>query len=89
MSWNPASVRAELVGILKKYAEQSPDEPTESTELVAHLGLDSLAVMEVVADVEDRFELTIEDDDLRALFTVGDVARAIEARLKAEGRLAE
>jgi acyl carrier protein len=82
-------VRAELVGILKKYAEQSSEEPTESTELVAHLGLDSLAVMEVVADVEDRFELTIEDDDLRALFTVGDVAKAIEARLRAEGRLAE
>jgi acyl carrier protein len=89
MSWNPSTVRAELVTILKKYAENSPEEPTERTELVADLGLDSLAVMEVVADVEEKFEMTIEDDDLRALFTLGDVAKAIEARLRAEGRLAE
>ncbi len=41
------------------------------------LGLDSLSVMEVVADIEDRFELTIPNDVLGAFGTVADVAQAL------------
>lgn len=41
------------------------------------LGLDSLGVMEIVADIEDRFELTIPNDVLGGLSTVEDVARAL------------
>jgi len=41
------------------------------------LGLDSLGVMEIVADIEDRFELTIPNDILGGLSTVGDVAQAL------------
>ena len=87
MSWTSQTLRLELVGILKKYVQDAAQEIGDDTELVAHLGLDSLAVMEVVADVEDKFGLTIDDDDLRALVTIGDVAKAIEARLKTDGRL--
>jgi len=87
MSWTSQTLRLELVGILKKYVQDAAQEIGDHTELVAHLGLDSLAVMEVVADVEDKFGLTIDDDDLRALVTIGDVAKAIEARLKTDGRL--
>jgi acyl carrier protein len=88
MSWTSKSLRDELRSILQKYAPNREHPIDEKTELVAHLGLDSLAVMEVVADVEDKFGLTIDDDDLRALLTVGDVAGSIEQRLSAEGRLA-
>lgn len=87
MSWTSESLRDELRTILQKYAPNREQPIDEKTELVAHLGLDSLAVMEVVADVEDKFGLTIDDDDLRALLTMGDVAAAIEQRLGAEGRL--
>ncbi|MBK8215897.1 MAG: hypothetical protein IPK71_19380 [Myxococcales bacterium] len=41
------------------------------------LGLDSLAVMELVADAEDRFRVTIPNEILTELVTVDDVARAI------------
>jgi acyl carrier protein len=41
------------------------------------LGLDSLGVMEVVADIEDRFNVTIPTDTLSNLSTVEDVARAL------------
>lgn len=86
MSWKPETVLAEIVEVLKNYAEGAP-ELTAKTELVADLGLDSLAVMEVVAEIEDKFELTIDDDELRAVTTVGDVSSAIEERLRKDGRL--
>jgi acyl carrier protein len=41
------------------------------------LGLDSLGVMEVVADVEDRFSVTIPNDLLSSIATVEDIARAL------------
>ena len=41
------------------------------------LGLDSLGVMEVVADIEDHFEVNIPTDTLTNLATVGDVAHAL------------
>jgi acyl carrier protein len=41
----------------------------------------------VVANIEDKFKLTIPDDTLREINTVGDVAQAIETRLKQDGRL--
>jgi acyl carrier protein len=41
------------------------------------LGLDSLGVMEVVADIEDRFDVHIPTDTLSTISTVGDVATAL------------
>jgi len=49
------------------------------------LGLDSLGVMELVADIEDRFSVTIPNDVLSDISTVEDVAKALE-KLKAEGQ---
>lgn len=41
------------------------------------LGLDSLGVMELVADIEDRFHVTIPNDVLSDISTVDDVAKAL------------
>lgn len=41
------------------------------------LGLDSLGVMEVVADVEDRFSVNIPNDMLSSIATVDDIAKAL------------
>ena len=47
------------------------------------LGLDSLGVMELVADIEDRFSVTIPNDVLSDISTVDDVAKAL-VKLAAE-----
>lgn len=86
MSWTHDTVLATVRDAVAQYAE-SPGDMSEQTELVADLGIDSLGVMEAVADIEDRFELTISDDELREVATLGDVVRAIEDRLRADGRL--
>jgi acyl carrier protein len=48
-----------------------------------------VGVMEVVADLEDKFKLHIPDDALRDVGTVADVAKAIAVRLQKDGRLGE
>jgi acyl carrier protein len=43
------------------------------------LGLDSIGVMELVSDVEARFEVSIPSEMFERIATVEDVARAVTA----------
>ena len=62
--------------ILKTHVEL--DRPIRANDHIQNdLGLDSLGVMEVVADIEDRFNVTIPTETLSNMATVEDVARAL------------
>ncbi len=92
MSWSREQVRAEVLAILKPHAQSTTAEGAvveigESSRLVADLGVDSLGVMEIVAELEDRFKLTIPDEALREVDSIGDVVKAVEVRLEKDGRL--
>lgn len=86
MAWTHEAVLAAVTKVVEGHAE-SGTEITEKTELVADLGIDSLGVMEVVADIEDEFGLTIAETELRQVATLGDVVHAIESRLLKSGEL--
>jgi len=88
MSWTHEMVVDEVRAVIKQHTDAKAD-ITEQTELVGDLGIDSLGVMEVVADIEDKFELTIGDDQLREVATLGDVVKAIEQRLRQTGELSD
>jgi len=45
------------------------------------LGLDSMAVIELLYKIEEAFDLQIPDQDLSAMTTVGSVAAYVEQRL--------
>jgi acyl carrier protein len=79
-------VRSELLEVFRHHASDGAS-VSENSHLVADLGIDSLGVMEVIADLEDKFLLTIPDDALRDIDTIQDVAAAIETKLKSDGRL--
>lgn len=51
---------------------------TEDTELVGDLGLDSVQVMEMLLEVEDRFSISIPVNILADVVTIGDLARQIQ-----------
>jgi acyl carrier protein len=46
------------------------------------LGLDSMAVIELLYRIEEAFELQIPDEDLMGLTNVGEVISYVERRLK-------
>ncbi len=45
------------------------------------LGLNSLDMIEVVIDFEKNFNITIPDDDIEKLLTVGDAEKYLKTRL--------
>jgi acyl carrier protein len=72
-----------VIDVLKNVSRR-PIEPTLTNDLVADLGFDSLQVLEVVAELEDRFDISIPIDDVPAARTVAQVVeqvvRLVEAR---------
>ena len=69
--------------ILKKHVDAERT-IRPSDHIQNDLGLDSLGVMELVADVEDRFSVTIPNEVLSDISTVDDVAKAL-VKLKTDG----
>lgn len=70
-----ARVREELAAIKVPGAEEA-----ELSTQWSELDVDSLDLVELVKALEDRFEITISDDDLKPIESVGD-AIALTMRL--------
>lgn len=54
---------------------------TENTEFIADLHADSVDIATIICDIEDEFNIEIEEEQLEGIETVGDVAERIEQLL--------
>jgi acyl carrier protein len=54
----------------------------ENTDIAGDLGADSLDVVEMIMTLEDEFAITISDEAVADLKTVGDVVRYIEGMIE-------
>lgn len=66
---------------LGEYLKRDPATILTTQHLRDDLGLDSMAVIELLYRVEDAFNLQIPDQDLAGLRHVGDVVTYVEKRL--------
>jgi len=53
---------------------------TLDAELASDLGINSIELADLVMICEEKFDLTIEDEDLHGFITVGDVVNYLESR---------
>ena len=65
-----------MFSVLEKH-NKSGVSLSETTELVADIGLSSLEVMEFVEKIEDRFDISIPLNILPDVNTLGDFARKL------------
>jgi len=77
-----ASLEDTVIDVLKNVSRR-PIEPTVDSDLVADLGFDSLQVLELVAELEDRFDISIPLNDVPSTRTVGQIVAQV-ARLVGE-----
>jgi acyl carrier protein len=74
----PSRIESGVIDVLKNVSRR-PIEPSLSSDLVADLGLDSLQVLEVVAELEDTFDISIPLNDVPAIRTVSQVVAQVAA----------
>jgi len=66
---------------LAEYLKRDPSSITESHHLRDDLGLDSMAVIELLYRIEEVFNIQIPDEDLVGLTTVGHVITYVDKRM--------
>ncbi len=77
--------RAELLGKLRVLAvetlELDADQITEDASFADDLDADSLDLVELVMELEGEFDITIPEEDLEGVKTVGQALDLVETRL--------
>lgn len=68
-----------FVELLVEELQINRDDITMEAELSGDLGINSIELADLVMICEERFGITIEDDDIRRFTTVGDVVSYLEA----------
>jgi len=74
----PTQIEAGVIEVLKTLSRR-PIEPTLESDLIVDLGFDSVRVLEVIAELEDRFDVSIPLNDLPSTRTVAQVVARVAA----------
>lgn len=74
---NQEEIRAGLAEIVEEVAGINPAEVTIEKSFVDDLDIDSLAMVEIAVQAEDKFGVKIPDEELANLKTVGDAVKYI------------
>jgi 3-hydroxyacyl-[acyl-carrier-protein] dehydratase len=83
---NAEHVPAVVIGVIERFVE--PDLRTklkdadDDLRLIEDLGIDSLTMMEIVILVEEVLQMSINNDELRNLRTVGDIKTFIDCKIR-------
>ena len=67
-----------LKEIIVMYADISPEEITAESGIRQDLALNSLVLMNLIVEIEDRFNVEIPEDAAMEFETVGDVVAFLE-----------
>jgi acyl carrier protein len=70
-----------LEEIKKAFAERLGVKEVDESKTMRELGLDSLAVVELCLDLEDRYNIHFETEELSSINTVKDLYDAISKKL--------
>ncbi len=77
------SIRTSLVKIVSEVLEISPEIITDDMELGTDLRVDSLALYEIVVEIEDLYSIRISNDEADNLKTVAEAVDFIEKCIRA------
>jgi acyl carrier protein len=77
-----SAVAKQVIAALGEYLKKDERKLAATLSLREDLGLDSLSIIELLYRIEEVFNLSIPDEDLEKLQTVGDVIAYIEQGLE-------
>jgi len=87
-SRDPALLPTIVLGIIERFVEPevrpAVREAEDKTRLLEDLGIDSLLMVEIVILVEETLEISIENEELRDLRSIGDLKAYLDAKIKGE-----
>ena len=69
------------------YMNLTQEDIRDSSDLIADFGFDSVSIMKFIVDIENTFEIQLEDDELvfHIIAHYGNLKNCIEQKLVAKG----
>ena len=78
-------IQARVIELVAQHSRRDI-EPRPETDIVSDAGMDSVAVMDFVLDLEESFDITIPLDRLTDIRTVADVVREVRSIVSASAQ---
>lgn len=75
-------VENKVIEILATQLRVEKSKINMDTNIASDLGADSLDLVEILMDLEDEFHITIPDEAISGIVTVGDLVKYIEKTVK-------
>ena len=72
----------EIIEMLAKQLNKKPADMTPDKRIKEDLGADSLDVVEILMNIEDKYGITVPDEVVMATKTVGDLTKLINDMTK-------
>ena len=81
--------RDEALGVLREVAVETlsvePDQVTEDARFKEDLDADSLDLVELVMALEERFDITVPEEELEGVTTIGKSLDLVMGKIEAKG----
>ena len=77
------ALRLTLIDLLESETGTRSEELSDDTVLTEGLGLDSIDLVSLVVQIENRFRIKIATEELRSISKVGQLLDLLEAKLNA------
>ena len=74
-------VKQEFLSILQDYVDFPVEEVNTEEAFKAASGIDSFVFIEMIAQIESHFGISISNADLKSFNTINDIIRYIESRV--------
>lgn len=71
-------IRSGIAEVVNDINGNAVEDVTLDKSFVDDLGVDSLSMLEIINDLQDKFDMEIPDEDAKNLKTVGDAVAYIE-----------
>jgi acyl carrier protein len=81
---NANDIEAQIVDLLTRRVPAGISVSAE-TQIVGGLGLDSVAILDFIMDLEDRFDISIPLDRVAEVQTIAELSRAVAALKRTPG----
>ncbi|MGH8220696.1 MAG: acyl carrier protein [Steroidobacteraceae bacterium] len=77
-------IEAEIIAMLSGRVPHGVQVSSE-TQILRGLGLDSVAILDFIMDLEDRFDISIPLDRVAEVQTIAELSSAVETLMRAAG----
>jgi 3-hydroxyacyl-[acyl-carrier-protein] dehydratase len=87
---DPAQINPIILGLLTRFMDPElrpklAEANLDSLSIQTDLGVDSLTMVEMVMLVEESLGLTVDNNELRGIKTIGDIKQFVAGKVKARG----